>query len=311
MNRRPPPCFNSDVTTPKHVGAADRRWPDFFIVGAAKAGTTSLFDSLAQHPQVFTPRVKEPNHFSTIAPPPERRAFFPSIRDESEYLALFAAARPEQVTGEASTSYLWDPEAAARIHAVAPGARIVAMLRDPVERAWSHYLNDVREGVETRSFDDAIEADAADPDGRWGDASLFVQLGFYTHQLRRYLEIFPDTRVLFFEEFVRDVPGHLDRVCDFLGVTRFDDAAAAIRTTNEYARPRNRLARATLGHGGVRELARSVAPQGVRTFVRRQLQTTGAKPPVPDDARTRLESLYAGEADALRDLLGRDVPWGR
>ena len=113
---------------------------------------------------------KSPNHFSTVAPPPERRAFFPSIHDEREYLALFAAARADQVAGEASTSYLWDPESGGRIHSVAPGARIIAMLRDPVERAWSHYLNDVREGVETRSFDQAISEDAANPDGRWGNA---------------------------------------------------------------------------------------------------------------------------------------------
>jgi hypothetical protein len=303
--------LNSEVSAPKPSSAGARRWPDFFIVGAAKAGTTSLFDSLSEHPRVFTPKVKEPHHFSTIAPPPERRAFFPSIRDEGEYLALFASARPEQMVGEASTSYLWDPEAAARIHAVAPGAQIVVMLRDPVERAWSHYLNDAREGFETRSFSDAIEEDVSEPDGHWGDASLYVQLGFYTHQVRRYLETFPDTLVLFFEEFVRDVPGHLDRTCDFLGVPRFDDAAAAVRTSNEYARPRNRLARATLGRGAVREVARVVAPQKVRTFVRQQLQTREPKPPLPADDRARLESLYAGEAEALRDLLGREVPWGR
>ncbi len=294
---------------PNQAGAAVPRWPDFFIVGAAKAGTTSLFDSLAEHPQVFTPRVKEPHHFSTVAPPPERRAFFPSIRDEQEYLALFAAARADQVVGEASTSYIWDPATAARIHAVAPGARIIAMLRDPVERAWSHYLNDVREGFETRSFSDAIEQDVSDSDGLWGDASLYVQLGFYTDQLRRYLETFPDTLVLFFEEFVRDVPGHLDRTCDFIGVTRFDDAAAAARTSNEYARPRNRLARATLGSGLVREVARAVAPQKLRTFLRGQLQKKEPKPQMPADARTRLEGLYAGEAESLHALLGRRVPW--
>jgi Sulfotransferase family len=292
-------------------GARERPWPSFFIVGAAKAGTTSLFESLAQHPQIFTPRVKEPHYFSTISPPPERRAFFPSIRDEREYLALFASARADQVSGEASTSYLWDPQAATRIHSVAPGARIIAMLRDPVERAWSHYLNDVREGFETRSFADAIEQDAADPDGRWGDASLYVQLGFYTHQLRRYLETFSDTLVHFFEDFVRDVPGHLDRTCDFLGVSRFDDAAAAARTSNEYARPRNQLAQATLGSGRVREVARTIAPQRLRTFVRGQLQTTEPKPAMPADARTRLEGLYAGEADSLRALLGRQVSWSQ
>ena len=293
------------------IPAADRPWPDFFIVGAAKAGTTSLFDSLAEHPQVFTPRVKEPHYFSAISPPPAKRAFFPSISDEREYLALFASARADQVSGEASTSYLWDPEAAARIHAVAPRARIIAMLRDPVERAWSHYLNDVREGFERRSFADAIEQDAADPDGRWGDASLYVQLGFYTSQLRRYLETFSNTLVHFFEEFVRDVPGHLDRTCDFLGVSRFDDAAAAAQTSNEYARPRGRLAQATLGSGVVREVSRTIAPQRLRTFVREQLQTKEPKPEMPADARTRLEGLYANEADSLHALLGRPVPWSQ
>jgi hypothetical protein len=297
------------VTATNNLGTTDRQWPDFFIVGAAKAGTTSLFDSFAQHPQIFTPRVKEPHYFSTISPPPERRAFFRSISDEREYLALFASARADQLSGEASTSYLWDPEAAARIHSVAPGARIIAMLRDPVERAWSHYLNDVREGFETRSFADAIEQDAADPDGRWGDASLYVQLGFYTNQLRRYFETFSDTLVHFFEEFVWDVPGHLDRTCDFLGVSRFDDAAAAAQTSNEYARPRNPLAQATLGSGRVREVARTIAPQRLRTFVREQLQTKEPKPAMPADARTRLEGLYAGEADSLHALLGRKVPW--
>ena len=297
------------MTTPAPSGGSAPRWPDFFIVGAAKAGTTSLFDSLAQHPQVYTPRVKEPHYFSTVAPPPERRAFFPSIRDECEYLGLFAGAREGQVAGEASTSYLWDPEAAARIHSVAPDARIVVMLRDPVERAWSHYLNDVREGFERRSFSAAIEEDASNPEGRWGDASLYVQLGFYTGQLRRYCEIFGDVLVLFFEEFVRDVPGHLDRACDFLRIARFDDAAAAVRTSNEYARPRNRLAQATLGRGIVREVARTVAPQKVRTFVRESLQKKEPKPPLPAEARTRLESLYAADAASLSALLGRGLPW--
>lgn len=293
----------------ERAGTFTRRWPDFFIVGAAKGGTTSLFDSLARHDAVFLPKVKEPHFFSSVTPTRGRAAFFRVVTSESDYLELFADARPDQTLGEASTSYLWDSHAASRIQGVVPDAKIIAILRDPAERAYSHYLNDVREGLERRDFLTAVEEDLRRPDGLWGNASLYVQLGFYAVQLRRYLDLFSDVLVLFFEEFIEDVPGHLDRTCEFLGVPAFRDLADAATHSNPYARPRNRFARAALGSGAARRLARTSIPQRPRTALREALQKRESKPTMPREARSLLEDAYRHEAETLRKLLGRPVPW--
>ncbi len=85
-----------------------RRWPNLFVVGAAKAGTTSLYRELARHPAIYMSPMKEPHFFSQIQPAPAREDFFPHLSDEDEYLALFKGATTEELLGEASTSYLWD-----------------------------------------------------------------------------------------------------------------------------------------------------------------------------------------------------------
>jgi hypothetical protein len=123
----------------------DDPWPNLFIVGAAKAGTTSLYHYLAQHPDIYMAPVKEPHFFSRIHPAPELEAFFPHVSDEADYLSLFANAHAETVRGEASTSYLSHPDVADAIWQKRPEAKIVIMLRDPVERAYSNYWYDVRE----------------------------------------------------------------------------------------------------------------------------------------------------------------------
>lgn len=119
------------------------------------------------------------------------------MRDERRYRELFAGARDEPVVGEGSTSYLWDRDAPARIAGAAPGARIVAILRDPVERAYSHHLDNVRQGHERRSF---VASVAAELDGseapRWPFA--YVDLGRYGEQLPRYLDRFERVLVLYF-----------------------------------------------------------------------------------------------------------------
>src|SRR5580692_11872450 len=107
--------------------AADEgRVPDFFIVGNPKSGTTALYEMLRSHPQIFMPTLKEPHFFAAEKPPSSP---LPNTLDE--YLALFAAAEPNQCAGEASPSYLRSPTAAGRIAQLAPDARIVAILREP------------------------------------------------------------------------------------------------------------------------------------------------------------------------------------
>ena len=100
-------------------------WPNLFIVGAAKGGTTSLWRCLAEHPEIFMSRLKEPHFFSRHQPP-----IYPTVHDEAAYLRLFAGART-RLRGEASPSYLWSEAAAARIERVSPDARILVALAEP------------------------------------------------------------------------------------------------------------------------------------------------------------------------------------
>jgi Sulfotransferase family len=110
--------------------------PNFFVVGAAKSGTTSIYRYLRQHPDVYMPIVKELHWFSRLEPNP-RQGFHP-ITSEEEYLSLFEGWRGERAIGEASPSYLWDPKAPERIQRSVPSAKILILLREPVDRAFSH-----------------------------------------------------------------------------------------------------------------------------------------------------------------------------
>ena len=114
-------------------------WPNFFIAGASKCGTSSLHAYLQTIPGIYMSRIKEPNYFSRIAIADDNPMVKP-VRDEKQYLRLFEEAGDAKVIGEASPSYLEDPEAPFLIERAAPGAKVLVSLRDPVERLYSHYL---------------------------------------------------------------------------------------------------------------------------------------------------------------------------
>jgi len=125
------------------------KWPNFFIVGAAKAGTSSLFRYLKEIPGIYMPEFKEPHFF---APNPPKYDNYKPMQDKTKYLDLFKESTSEKMIGEASASYLRNPESPKLIHSTIPDAKIIISLRDPVERAFSHYLYKIRFNNETLSF---------------------------------------------------------------------------------------------------------------------------------------------------------------
>ena len=127
--------------------------PSFLIIGAMKAGTTSLFRYLLAHPQVATPLTKEIHYFS-----------FNSARPRDWYLAHFPRTRaftPDRISGEASPAYLVHPDGPERVHAFSPAMRIIVLLRDPVARSLSHYFHEKTMGRELRPVDEALFAEEA------------------------------------------------------------------------------------------------------------------------------------------------------
>lgn len=224
--------------------------PALFLVGAAKAGTSALFDMLAQHPDICPSRIKEPHFFSHEGRPVAYRGPGDDetinrevVQDATAYEQLFAPEPAGAVRLEASTSYLYLPDTARNIHRRFPDARIVAVLRDPVERAFSAYLFLVARGYETLSFEEALEAEPERINEHWHHIWHYAAMGRYAEQLARYRAVFPEEQILVLEHrALQQAPdealARIFRLCNL--------PAASIDTdveVNRSGRPRSMLAR--------------------------------------------------------------------
>jgi len=227
-------------------------------------------------------------------------------------LRLFAKADSHRVVGDASPSYLWHPEVPRRIREAAPEARIAIILRDPVERAYSHYLMDYREGAQHRRFYPALLADMNRAEKGWGISYLYFELGLYARQVRRYLETFKPERVkiLLFDDFRRDAKSVLHELGNFLELDpRPLDAIDTSKHYNSYAAPRNQFLRRVAGAKLPRLLGQLIVPRSVGVFVfERFFLKHRPKPPIDTRARDLLYSLYESELDELEKLMGRSLP---
>lgn len=285
--------------------------PNLFIVGAAKAGTTSLYHYLRQHPDIFMSPVKEPHFFSQVRPDPAQRTFMTIVSDEQAYAELFREATDERFVGEASPSYLWDTETPGRIRESSPDARIIILLREPVSRAHSHYLMDVREGRQWLSFYDALKTDYARQRKGWGISHLYVELGQYCEQVSRYLQHFGPERVLvlFFEALAGDPRATLEDVLGFLGTDLTALDGIHYDKLNPYAAPRSNLSRRVLGTNRWRGL-RQRLPDWLKRFARsRLLLRQEEKPQLDARAVAFLQEIYEPDRTCLEDLLQRPLPW--
>jgi hypothetical protein len=279
-------------------------WPNLFVVGAAKAGTTSLWRYLGAHPAIFMARTKEPHFFSGFD-----EELFPVVHDEASYLRLFANARTP-LRGEASPSYLWTAAAAERIKRVSPDAKILIALRDPVERLHALYWHRVRIGLEPNGFAEEFRTEL-DPASQV-QSSVYVRRGRCAGDVARFMRLFGENvHVLLFEEFVRDTRRELARVFRFLGVDPTVADGVEIEAHNPFALPRNRLAAHLVGSKRARTIARRLLPQALREPVESALLKTGSKPELDPDTDRMLTRFFAPDVFELAALLGRPLPWTR
>jgi hypothetical protein len=279
-------------------------WPNLFVVGAAKAGTTSLWRYLDEHPDVYMSPVKEPHFFSSFVP-----RLFPAVKDEGSYLELFEDAGDVSLRGEASASYLWDPESAQRIKRASPGAKIVISLRNPVERAYAFYWTGVKYGGMHESFLDAVRSELALPEAQ-RPATLYVGYSLYADAVRRYVDAFDgNVSILFFEELNRDTRGELRRLFEALGVDAEVAERMDVERHNSFALPRGEVSRRILTSKRLRSLGRTVVPASRRAQVEGVLLTSPPRPEMDPEARRLLEEAFALDRANLQALLGRELPW--
>jgi hypothetical protein len=307
------------------------RLPNFFLVGAPKAGTTSLYYYLDQHPQVYMSAIKEPNFFAEeireenfdpklrrgmardardlrafLSGPMRPKRFGGIVADWEDYLRLFANANHESALGEASVCYLWSPTAAERIAARIPDARILVMLRDPAERAFSQYLHGVRIGAIRWSFGEHVRRNLNYRSPLFCVHYPFLEFGLYSEQLRRYLERFgQNVWVGFHEDFKNRPLETYQNICRFLGVAR-EFSPNMDRRYLEAQVPRLSSI-GWLMRSGFGQAAARVTPSGLRPLIRRALIRRPETTRMDSADRRYLLDFYREDIRQLASLLDRNL----
>jgi len=299
------------------AAASSASLPQFLIVGAAKAGTTALYAYLKQHPQIFLAPEKETNFFAFEGERPEFQGpgddwiNHSSLIDLESYAAHFADAPEGALIGEACPWYLYHPEAARRIRRQIPDARIVMILRNPADRAFSSYLylrGQLREPI--HSFQCALDAEEERIAANWEYIWHYRRAGLYCDQVARYFDRFDRDRilVLLYEDLVESSIGVVREIFRFVGV----DPGFAPRTSARPKRsgvPRNvALQKLVLRDNRLRSMLRPMVPRRLRKSLRIAVSERNlVKPHLDPQVRARLAAGFRADIEKLAMLIDRDL----
>lgn len=288
-----------------------RLLPTFFLVGAARSGTSAIFDLLRRRPDVFVPSLKEPNYFAIVDAPeasPALRAR--SVTSSSDYERLYRHADPTLPRGDTSPEYLRSATAAASIAERVPSARIVAVLRNPVDRAWSDHQFHLRNGTERRPFRVALEQQAARASSADDRTGHYLDTGLYGLQVQRYLDAFdpPQVHVELYDDLIGRTAVTLRHLLDHIGAGPADDGIDDVAVWNASGAPTSSLAAVALR---LRRVARPMLSSRVAALGRpaweRAIAGRLVRQPINDADRAFLADFYRDDVAQLGRLITRDL----
>lgn len=297
--------------------------PNFLVIGAAKSGTTSLMQYLDQHPEVFMCPVKtqffdldrDPTRFCGSNKVSERRGFI--ITKLAEYEALFKAAGEAIAIGETCDVYLSSEEAAQRIHHYIPHVKLIAVLRQPADRAFSAYTHMLRDVKETLSFADALAQEPQRITENYSPSWHYRRRGFYYEQIKMYLDLFgpEQLRVYLYDDLCNDVHGLMRDAFQFLGVDPNHQVDNSIRY-NVSGLPRSKMVHAIhdliAKPNRLKALVKTfipthrIRPIG-RRFKNRLRMRNLQKPELPAELRQSLTEDFREDILKLQNVLQRDL----
>jgi len=285
-----------------------QKWPNFFVVGAPKAGTSSLYTYLKKTEGVYMSPVAEPHYFSPVT---ADLVHFEKIREKNDYLILFKDAKDEKAIGECSPLYLQDPKTPELIQKTIPHAKIIISLRDPLERAFSHYLMLWRIGNFIEPFNVALRKFAESKEKESQFLHSIIEPGFYYESIKRYLDIFGQNQVkiIIFEEFVKNTRKTILEILNFLNVCS-KPPENIDEIYNPYLEPRGRLADSIIRNKIVRKFAKKTIKQSTSwNIIKNFLSTKKEKPKLSLYEKEKLWEIYEDDVIKLKKLLKRPLPW--
>lgn len=300
---------------------------NFFIVGAAKGGTTTVFDRLNSRDDVYLSPLKEPNFYSTDIdtgafskefrantnldltgyfaqqPLPVKQIGF--IRDQDLYDKLFEAAPADaKLIGECSTSYLYSNVAAEKIRAAHPDAKILIMLRHPVDRLYSHYMMARKYGFTSLPLIDAVKKDMAHPQPGWGSSEIFVDLGLYSDQIARYKTHFPESQIrIMFTSDLRS-PEKWTELLEWLGLPDTTTATLERSDANTAGLAKFEGLNRALTSSGLKKKLGALIPAGIKKGLVKWYYSDEGLPKITAEERSFLMEIYESELARLKSEHG-------
>ncbi len=304
--------------------------PNFFVVGAAKSGTTSVYNYIKPHPDVYLSPIKEPNFFSTDIDiekfsktykkeiEVDLDKFFQSgmkdeihltfIRDKENYLKLFSKVKNEKVIGEFSTSYLYSKEAAKNIKEFNPNAKIMMILRNPIERAFSHYLMDLKIGYTNLSFMEALRQDIESHEKGWGITHLYIEIGMYYEQVKRYLDNFDQSQIkIYLFDDLKNTGKFLNDLYEFLDLDKslyFPDPS---KRYNKGKAPKYKNLFYYSTQLGIVKLLRGILPNSLKSKAKKVLFSEQNIPKMTKEEKEFLKEIFKEDIQNLSKLINRDL----
>jgi len=273
--------------------------PNFFIVGTPKSGTTSLFHYLQEHPEVFLPELKEPHFFSC---PEVKNTYYKTkiVDSKQEYLDLYQERESYKAVGDLSSSYLFNKETPKRIHQFNPYAKIIIVLRNPVERALSHYLMDVNLGYINVSLSKVIN----NKDTFKQHYQEYIELGFYEQQIRAYTKQFPDSqiKVVLSDTLYANTAETLKDIYSFINVsTTFITDFETVH--NSYTVPRFKALKSLVQSDGLKKMI----PSGLKSGLKSLIYKTNAEKPKLEVEKNLLREIYKKSIVETETLINQDL----
>lgn len=296
--------------------------PNFLVVGAPKCGTDSLCDYIGQHPEVYMCPSREPNFFVAEGQgdipyrgPGDRevlRQWDMWVSSLERYQALFAGANSEKAIGEGTTWYLYDERAPERIRHHIPQAKLIAILRNPADRAYSAYNMLLRDGREPiRDFARALAAEDERVRDGWEPMWHYRRVGFYSNQLRRYYELFDAAQVhiVLYDDFNARPGGVLRELFRFLQVDDQFEPDMSERHNVSLVPKYHTFHRLIAGYNPLKAAAKTVLPGGFRQRVKGNLVSRNLSTPelLPTETRQHLIEVFRSDILDLQELIDRDL----
>jgi hypothetical protein len=311
--------------------------PNFFIIGVVKGGTTSLYNYLLQHPDIYFSPIKETNFFArhninetnlikeyALDIKIDLKKYFTNgmkevihiahIKSIKDYEFLFSKANSQKIIGEISNSYSICSKAIPEIKKYNPKAKLLIMLRNPVSRIWSQYIMNLSEGKTVeKNFIKEIETDFNKENKGWGVSHQYLELGLYYEQILRILKYFPKEqfKILFFEDYIKNTQNTLKEIFEFLEI----DTNYIINFSSKHNKaslPRSKKINALLVKIGILKKLKDFFGRETRKKLKGLLYTDKNLPGINIHDKQYLISFYRDDVEKLSKLVKTDLieKWG-